>query len=325
MRRALIIGINDYNFGHLNGCVEDANRMHHMLSTNEDENNPFNFECSLLTSDQDEKITKPLLSEAIEHLLDDDTGTIEVALLYFAGHGYENNLDGYLVTPDASKYNEGYRMADLMKLVKQSMVQEVVIILDCCHSGHLGNFEKLSPRLAELRQGVSILTSSSPSQASLEKNGKGLFTSILCDALSGSAADVLGNITVASVYNYADKILGAFDQRPIFKAHISHMMRLRKTKPKVGIPQILRLTAYFKQADDHFSLDPSYEPTEGPEDKEHEEIFGQLQKLTAAGLVVPVGEEHMYFAAINSKACALTPLGKYYWRLVHKGTLQKLL
>ncbi len=33
--------------------------------------------------------------------------------------------------------------------------------------------------------------------------------------------------------------------------------------------------------------------------------------------IVPVGEDHMYFAAMNSKSCALTSIGKQYWRLVH--------
>ena len=35
----------------------------------------------------------------------------------------------------------------------------------------------------------------------------------------------------------------------------------------------------------------------------------------------PVGEEHMFFAAQNSKACGLTRLGKYYWRLVSERKL----
>ena len=29
------------------------------------------------------------------------------------------------------------------------------------------------------------------------------------------------------------------------------------------------------------------------------------------------GEDHMYFAAMKSKSCALTSIGKQYWRLVH--------
>ena len=41
-----------------------------------------------------------------------------------------------------------------------------------------------------------------------------------------------------------------------------------------------------------------------------------LQKLESVDLVEPVDEEHMYFAAMNSKSCRLTPLGKYYWKLL---------
>jgi hypothetical protein len=38
--------------------------------------------------------------------------------------------------------------------------------------------------------------------------------------------------------------------------------------------------------------------------------------MTEFAIVVPVGEQHMYWAAINSKSCKLTPFGKRYWRLV---------
>ena len=37
--------------------------------------------------------------------------------------------------------------------------------------------------------------------------------------------------------------------------------------------------------------------------------------------MVPVGEEHMYFAAMNSKACRLTALGSQCWRLANEKKL----
>jgi hypothetical protein len=46
-----------------------------------------------------------------------------------------------------------------------------------------------------------------------------------------------------------------------------------------------------------------------------------LQKLEGIGLVVPVGEEHMYYAAMNSKSCELTAVGKQYWKLVKEGRI----
>ena len=50
--------------------------------------------------------------------------------------------------------------------------------------------------------------------------------------------------------------------------------------------------------------------------KEHEMIFAVLQKYVKLNLVVPVGAEHMYYAAINRKACKLTAQGQHYWKLV---------
>ena len=35
-----------------------------------------------------------------------------------------------------------------------------------------------------------------------------------------------------------------------------------------------------------------------------------------AGLVEPVGAQSLYHAAVYSKECGLTTLGRYYWRLV---------
>ena len=47
----------------------------------------------------------------------------------------------------------------------------------------------------------------------------------------------------------------------------------------------------------------------------HVAIFKDLQLFASVGLVEPVGEEHMYFAAMRAKTCKLTALGLHYWRL----------
>ena len=77
---------------------------------------------------------------------------------------------------------------------------------------------------------------------------------------------------------------------------------------------------------DEYALDPTYEPNKSETDtqevkKEHEAIFATLQKYVKLNLVVPVGAEHMYYAAINRKACKLTAQGQHYWRLVNKNTI----
>ena len=48
------------------------------------------------------------------------------------------------------------------------------------------------------------------------------------------------------------------------------------------------------------------------------QTFATLQKLVKLNLVVPVDEDHMYYAAMNSKSCRLTVLGEHYWRLIDR-------
>ena len=49
--------------------------------------------------------------------------------------------------------------------------------------------------------------------------------------------------------------------------------------------------------------------------------FKLLQEYVKIGLVVPVDEEHMYYAAMNSKSCRLTAIGYLYWRLASENKL----
>jgi hypothetical protein len=76
------------------------------------------------------------------------------------------------------------------------------------------------------------------------------------------------------------------------------------------------LIEYFPTPQDEHRLNPSYEFTEPIADPKKAAIMKDLQKFVSVGLVVPVGEEHMYFAAMNSKSCKLTAVGFQYWRLV---------
>ena len=77
-----------------------------------------------------------------------------------------------------------------------------------------------------------------------------------------------------------------------------------------------KLTEHFPLPAEELQLSPEYEPELEPHDSQKENIFRELQRLRSAGLVEPIGEDHMYYAAANNKSCALTSLGKYYWRLL---------
>jgi len=101
----------------------------------------------------------------------------------------------------------------------------------------------------------------------------------------------------------------------MFRANVAKLISVRNNQATIQ-PEMLRtFPQLFSQVDSVFPLDPSYEPTELPNHPDHEALFEKLQKCRAAKLVEPVGEDHMYYAALHSTGCQLTPLGVHYWRL----------
>ncbi len=311
MRKALVVGINEYPGVPLHGCVNDANAIASVLATHGD-GGP-NFSVKLLTAPSD-TVSRSVLRGAIEKLFE---GDCDICLFYFSGHGLIKSTGGYVVTPDAKKYDEGVSMDEILALANQSQAKDKVILLDCCHSGALGTPTITGSNVALLSEGLSVLTASRDSESALEINGKGVFTSLVVDALQGGAADLRGYVTPGSIYAYVDQALGPWDQRPIFKTNVTRFSSLRSMTPPVPFETLRKICAYFPMPQDEHALDPSYEFTEtGRANPANVAIMKDLQKFVGVGLVVPVGEEHMYFAAMNSKSCRLTALGYQYWRLV---------
>jgi hypothetical protein len=310
MRKALVVGINDYPGAALRGCVNDANAMASVLEAHGD-GSP-NFSVKLMTSPA-ETVTRVTLKKAIESLF---SGDPDVAFFYFSGHGMIKSTGGAIVTTDYERYDEGIAMDEILSYANNSLAKDKIIILDCCHSGAFGTPRTSDSTVAQIAEGMSILTASRDSEVSMEINGCGVFTSLVVDALQGGGADLRGHISPGSIYAYVDQALGAWDQRPIFKTNVTRFTSLRRVIPRVGLDTLRKICDYFPNAEDSFSLDPSYEFTEPTAVETHVQIFKNLQKFESVGLVVPVDEEHMYFAAINSKACRLTALGYQYWRLV---------
>ncbi len=318
MKKALVVGINNYTSAPLHGCVRDATDFCNLIRVNGDQTANFNV---LLSTDV------PRRSKLRELITELFAGANDTALFYFSGHGLINELGGYLVTPDHRKYDEGISMNEILTLANSSASRNKIIILDCCHSAAI-TAPDLSPHsIGHINEGVTILTASKQNEVAMEVNGKGVFTNLLLEALKGGAADVNGNITPGSVYAYIDQALGPWEQRPVFKTNVSNFATLRKVTPKVPLSVLKEIPSFFPSPEKVYDLNPSFEYSNNPA-MEHvykepyavennTTIFKSLQKLQAAGLVEPVAEEHMYWAAMNGKACRLTPLGAHYWRLVH--------
>jgi hypothetical protein len=308
MKKALIVGINNYPDAPLTGCINDATTFAEIIKADEDNTPSFDI---LLEKDVQ---TKSALMSLIVKLFE---GSPDTALLYFSGHGHLNEIGGYLVTPDHEDFSVGVSMDEILKVANESGAKNKVIILDCCNSGAMGLPAITNHAYSHVAEGVTILAASRKEEAAIEINGHGVFTNLLLGALQGGAADLSGCITPGSVYAYIDQSLGEWDQRPIFITNISRFTLLRKVKPPIKTETLRKIVEYFPESNYEYDLDPTYEfDNETIAIPENVEIFKNLQKMVSVGLIIPIGEEHMYYAAQNSKSCKLTPLGAHYWRLV---------
>lgn len=320
MKRALIVGIDNYAQAPLHGCVNDAVSIASTLEKNGD-SSP-NFSIRLLTSNTN-PVTSEVLSRAIYDLF---SGDAETVLFYFAGHGIINpdTNAGYIVSQNGQRGSWGISLSEILGLANRAYprIKSTVIILDSCHSGFAGEVAGLgNEQIAAIGTGVTILTACHREQTAGEVGGHGIFTSILLDGLSGSSADVCGRITPASVYSHVDQTLGPWEQRPIYKANVQTFVTLRNVTPKIPLEVLRRLPEYFPDPTSVFSLDPSFEPDRDnvpeklksmPVNIENSRVFKELQLCNRHGLVIPIDAEHMYYAAINSTGCKLTGLGAHY-------------
>lgn len=311
MKQALIIGIDKYKSQPLNGCVNDARAIAKLLKYNGDTDKSSNFEVKLSENVK----SRAALRGQIRNLFDRDA---DMALLYFSGHGYIDDVGGYLVTPDGVQNDPGISMDEILTYANQSDIKTKVIILDCCNAGAFGMPANLSGA-SQLRKGMTILTSSREKEASREKNGHGIFTSLLLDALEGGAADLRGDVTPGSIYAHIDRTIGDWGQRPTFRTNVTRFTSLRKVKPSIETEILRRITTHFPHSKYNFPLDPSFEWTNKDiANPNNVKVFKELQSMNRVGLLVPIGAKpnDMYFAAMQSKSCRLTPLGEQYWRLI---------
>ncbi len=327
MRKALVVGIDYYaQVSCLHGCVNDAHAVKTVLDRHSD--GTVNFGVKLLVgTGASESVTRGMLKDNVEELFDGDG---EVALFYFAGHGHIETTGGYLCASDCSRGDDGLAVVEVLTLANSSRARNKVIVLDSCHSGVAGNRPAPTGQIAELTEGLTILTASTEDQYATEANSSGVFTTLFVDALSGAAGNLVGDVTPGSVYAHIDQSLGPWEQRPVFKTNVKSFVSLRKVQPPINLSDLQRIVEFFPTPGFEFKLDPTFEPERSPGDSErgwpdpnakNSADFAVLQKYNRVNLVVPVDAPHMWHAAINSKSCKLTVLGEHYRRLVAQGRI----
>jgi hypothetical protein len=324
--------VDAYSFGALEGCVADATALGEVLSTNAD-GSP-NWRAEVMKGiDGAPPITRDKLRDGLSQLF--KNARDEDLLFFFAGHGGQTPWGADLVTQDATENSLGVSMNDLITLANDSPARSVTLILDCCFSGEVGALPGIqSASVAEpfrltktlLRENVTVMAASRPTETSAEIGGHGAFTRVLLDGLEGGATDHRGNITALSLYSYVSNAFDAWQQRPILKTNLTEPLVLRVGPPWLDVELLRQLPQHFPNPEARVQLTPAHEgegrPLARTEDGTTEQQqFDYMGRLRNANLVTTDGRRDHYWVAMESGCVYLTQLGQYFWRLADRGVL----
>jgi hypothetical protein len=330
MRRALLVGIDNYlNVGSLGACVADAEAVGPLLAKNAD-GTP-NYDCQyLLARTSDSTVVQRQELRAACHELFSPGFTGEI-LFYFSGHGAATPTGAFLVTSDGVRNDLGIPMQEILDLSTRSASRDILIILDCCHSGDLGNPILLNQsggnaNLAVVRENMTVMAASKSVEVAVEAGGHGLFSAALLDALDGGAADHMGWVTAASIYSYVERRFGGWQQRPVYKSHATEVNVIRRCAPLIERVKLYDLLQHFPSEDYRYPLDPEHEPEDEhgnfhePVNEEKLRVSRLFKEYRDAGLLKPtLADEQLFWTARRSHTVELTVRGREYWRLVRNG------
>ena len=118
-RKALVVGIDNYEQCPLTCCCNDAKTIAELLRSNE--NGDPNFDVLELHNINMKNELKSNIRKCFE-------GDADVALLYFSGHGFIDNLGGYLVTPDCKDDDYGVSLQEVLAIVNRSKIKNKIVI-----------------------------------------------------------------------------------------------------------------------------------------------------------------------------------------------------
>lgn len=213
----LAIGVSEYNNPdlRLKFAAKDATDFSNTLK-NQKGNLYKDVVISLLT---DKNATKENILDGLEWLQSQTTSR-DVAMIFLAGHGVNDNVGTFYFLPVGADLNRIKSTCVIFEELKNStsaIPGKVLMFIDACHSGNVMggrraalNIEGMVNELVSAENGVIVFTSSTGRQFSLENAtwGNGAFTKALVEGLSGKA-DLFknGQISIKSLDAYiADRV-----------------------------------------------------------------------------------------------------------------------
>lgn len=327
-KRALIVGIDKYESAHpLSSCVADAKAVGDLIELNADLRPNYLSRVLLNNMEDGQPITRAALRGACEELFADFKGDV---LFYFSGHGVLTPFGGHLCAFDSKKNDWGVPMQEVVEFAINSEARDIVLILDCCHSGDIADPTILRSKrggdpLAVLRENMTVIAASLKAQSAVEAGKHGLFTAALLDALDGGAADHMGWVTASSIYAYVERRFGSWAerQRPVYKSYATRVRVVRECAPLIDRLKLRRLIELFPKQDSKYRLTPQHEPEDEngevhqPVNREKVAVAQLFKEYRDAGLLKPsIPGEQLFWTARRRHTVELTLRGREYWWLV---------
>lgn len=228
MRRALVVGINEYAFEPLSLCVRDAEDMAQVLEMRD-----FNFEVRCLL---DFDASRRTLLDGLAWLRDPE---LDLACLYLSGHGWATSHGTFFVTADGVAGDEGIDVRSIPGLLGApgTGATQRLMLYDFCHSG-FATARNTKPGIThaslttkQLRDAVSasdlgaaaaVIAACRDDQLAYEYSAlqHGKLTYHLLDGLLGNAI-VADAITAHGLYDYVCRGFGDDpQQRPVWRGDV---------------------------------------------------------------------------------------------------------
>ncbi len=208
VQQAVVVGINGYpeEFHSLANSVADASAVARLLVSD--------YGFTLLPGGEpllDENATTASIQTAIAASLQASDSAVRW-LFYFAGHGFADSLQGYLI-PSQAEYGNVSTYISLRWLLDtciNSECGEALIILDACYAGLAllkpDMITDLIPSSGQAERVRLIVTSGNPDQPVLDSGGSehSVFTQSLLEALRGWAGihEVDGSVRFLRLLDY---------------------------------------------------------------------------------------------------------------------------
>jgi len=178
----------------------------------------------------------------------------DIIVLYFSGHGYSENNEGYLIPYDTDLDLISDTSISIQR-VKDELVKceakTKILMIDSCYSG-IGHGKKVDSKMSEafenslfsdISEGSVIFASCKQNEQSfpLEDNSMSVFTHYLIEGLKGNAAlNDNSEISFEDLYTFVTKKVAkwAFDndvsQTPNMKLEYAGKLMIKVKKPEIS-------------------------------------------------------------------------------------------